>query len=107
MKKDFLSINIFLKPKNNLSFVGCKRLILTSSTHTKTPITPNILDQFSYTQLNEVLSNIHSFRNDVTIQDLKTAYVMCFLRKIFSKKFYKRKYRFFKKTNYGIYVKTK
>ena len=53
MKKDFLSINIFLKPKNNLSFVGCKRLILTSSTHTKTPITPNILDQFSYTQLNE------------------------------------------------------
>jgi SAM-dependent methyltransferase len=94
--------------KNNLSLIGCKRLMPVSNTHSKTPLTPNVLDEFNDTKLDDVLSDIQSFRDDVSIQDLKTAYVMCvFKKKSPSKKSITEKINYLETANYGTYMKNK
>jgi len=67
--------------KNNLSLIGYRRLAPFENTSVQTPFTPNVLDQYLDSRLIDVLEDIHQFRSDVTIEDLKTAFYLVAFKK--------------------------
>lgn len=68
--------------KNDLQLISSYRFIPVSKNHTKTPLAPTSLDNLSDFTLDEVLKDIHHFRSDVSLEDLKTAFVMAiFIKK--------------------------
>jgi len=107
-EKPTLSQYIEEAEKNGLSLIGCRRLIPHESTHVKTSLPPMILDMYDDTQLDEVLKNIHAFRSDVRIEDLKSTCVMAAFKKIPKKggSISKRADEL-KKNGYGHYAKEK
>jgi hypothetical protein len=62
--------------KNGLSLLNYKRIMPRESTNNKTSVSPFELENYDDTNLLEVLDNISQFRNDVTIEDLKTDRIM-------------------------------
>lgn len=105
-EKPTLSQYISEAEQKNLSLIGCRRFMPTASTHSKTPICPPILDQYDDSKLIEILENIHTFRKDVVIEDLKTAYIMCVFRKKTSKhRSITERVEELEKTGYGSYNK--
>ena len=62
--------------KNNLSLVGYRRFMPQHSTNVSTPLPPTVLNQYEDTSLEDVLTNIRSFRSDVELVDLRTSYIL-------------------------------
>ena len=68
--------------KNGLSLLNYKRIMPRASTNPKTSISPFELENYSDCSLSEVLDNIRQFRQDVTIEDLKTdRIIVAFVKK--------------------------
>ena len=70
-----------LAKKNGLSLLGEKRCMPSDHTSPRTPLMPSTLDKYPETQLDDVLKDIHQFRTDVSVADLKTAFVMMAFQK--------------------------
>jgi SAM-dependent methyltransferase len=62
--------------KAGFSLAGARRLTPVNDTHSKTPVTPNFIERFDETYLQDVLTDIHHFNEEVSLIDLKTSYVM-------------------------------
>ncbi len=68
--------------KNGLSLLNYKRIMPRSPTNNKTSISPFELENYYNCNLLDVLDNINQFRNDVTIEDLKTdRIIVAFVKK--------------------------
>ena len=66
---------------SGLKLVSYKRFMPTAKTHSKTPITPSALEECEDFNFTEIIENIRNFRKDVSIEDLKTAFVMGVFKK--------------------------
>lgn len=73
-KKPTLDDYIEAASRQDLVLLGSQRLIPTGSVHRKTPFPPFALDQYEETKLPDVLRDIHEFRTDVRLIDLRTAF---------------------------------
>ena len=104
-QKPTLSQYISSAERQGLSLIGYNRLMPSVSTHPKTSLTPNSLDRCIDFQLKEVLENIHSFRKDATIEDLKTAHVMAVFKKKKNKRTLSEEVEELKKKGFGYYTK--
>ena len=92
--------------KNGLSLVAYNRFMPFQDTQLRTPITPKILDECHDTNLNEVLRDIHEFRTDVNIEDLKTAFILiAFRKKVNKEKSVSDWVQNLEKDGYGYYRK--
>jgi hypothetical protein len=105
LQKPTLSQYISSAESHGLSLVGCSRFLPSVSTHQKTSLTPNSLDLCTDFKYDEILENIHSFRKDVTIEDLKTAYVLGVFKKTKNKNTLSEKVEELKKKDFGYYTK--
>jgi len=92
--------------KHDLSLIGYNRFMPFQDTHLRTPMTPKILSQYSDTNLDEVLYDIHKFRSDVNIEDLKTSFILVAFQKNSKKNKPISEYtNQLKKNGYGFYRK--
>jgi hypothetical protein len=68
--------------RNRLTLLGYERCIHTQAHDPRSRFSPNHIETFfENSYLNEVLSNIRRFRNDVSIEDLQTSHVFMAFQK--------------------------
>jgi len=78
------SVQTFIEEaeKNGLSLVGYQRFMPNQDSHLRTPITPKAFSELKDFSFSEILRDIHEFRKDVNIEDLKTAFVLMVFKKV-------------------------
>jgi hypothetical protein len=80
-KKPTIDSFIEIAKKNKLHCIGYKRLKPMGDTHSKTPFSPSNLSKKDPSIFSNVLNDIKFFRNDVSEEDLNTAYILAVFKK--------------------------
>ncbi len=62
--------------KSGLTCIGARPLLPLGRSYHKTPFPPVVLNEHQDSKLQDVLEDIHCFRNDVSLIDLQSAFVM-------------------------------